>query len=249
MFYEFGRLRSPAFEGLIARKPLVVLPVGQVEEHGPHLPLNTDCVIGLRVAEEVARRLGETLPVVLMDLVPYGYSGKIMTRWPGTMQVPMDAVRDYVYEVCASLADMGVEKLAIFNSHGHHVALFELVARRLADEKGIGAVVLMPLSLASEKVNSICRGGPGSSCHAGELETSLMLHLEPELVDMSAAVDNPLRDMGLAAKGVFWSTWQRQKTESGLYGAPSVATASIGEAAFDAIVTDTVAFLRTYYAH
>ena len=212
MFYEFARLRSPIIGEVMKEKPLVILPVGQIEEHGPHLPVNCDCLIGEKVAEAVARRLGQDLSVLLMPPVSYGYSGKIMKHWPGTMQVSMDTVQRYVYEICASLADMGVDKLAIINSHGHHTALCEMVARKLADEKGVAPAVLMPLYLASEKVKSILKGGPGASCHAGEMETAVMLYLDPEGVDMSAAKDHPVADVGLPAKGVFWSTWERQDT-------------------------------------
>ena len=246
MLYAFDRLRSPEIGEVMKERPLVILPVGQIEEHGPHLPVNCDCAIGEKVAEEVARRLGREMAVMLMPPVSYGYSGKTMTRWAGTMRVPMNVVQAYVYEICASLADMGVEKLAIVNSHGHHTALCELVARKLADEKGVAPAVLMPLSLAAEKVKSVLKGGPGSSCHAGEMETSLMLFLDPERVDLSAAKDHPVADVGVPAKGVFWSTWERQETPKGLYGAPRFASAETGKVIFEAVVEEAVTFLRKY---
>lgn len=248
MLYEFGRLRSPEVGEVMGEGALVVLPVGQQEEHGPHLPVNTDCVIGEKVAAEAARRVGKDLPVVLMDPIRYGYSGKLMTRWAGTMQVSMETIGNYVYEVCASLADMGAQKIAIFNNHGHHIAVLEMVARKLADEKGVAPMVLVPLYLAAEEVRSILKGGPGSSCHAGELETSLMLLFDPERVDVSLAKDDPVRDMGLGSgKGVFWSTWERQSTDAGFFGTPSVAGAETGKRIFELICAEAERLLRAYW--
>ena len=249
MHYEFGKLRSPDLEEVLKKKPLAILPVGQVEVHGAHLPINTDCVIASKVAAAAAERLGERLSVLLMDPISYGYSGRIMTRWPGTMQVGMDTIRDYVYDVCASLADMGVEKIAIFSSHGQHMALFELVARKLADEKNVAPVVLMPIALVGETFERIAKGGKGSSCHSGEIETSLMLYLAPDSVDMAKADDNPVKDVGLPPSGVFWSTWQRQTTQSSVYGTPSAASAESGKVLFEAMVTEAVNFLDRYYRH
>ena len=249
MVYEFGNLRSTEVDRILREKPLVIVPTGQVEEHGPHLPLNTDCVIAERAAAECATRLGADRSVILMDLIPYGYSGKTMTRWPGTMQVRMDTVRDYLYDVCTSLVDMGVKKLAIFNNHGHHVALFELVVRMIADSRSVAPVVLVPLHLAlgSGKLENVLKGGPGSSCHAGEIETSLMLYLAPKHVDLSKAKDNPLQDAGWPSKGAFWSTWERQPTKNGVYGTPTVARAETGKQIFEVIVESACDFLDRYH--
>ena len=233
----------------MGEETLVVLPVGQEEEHGPHLPVNTDCVIGEKVAAEGARRVGEDLPVLLMDPIRYGYSGKIMTRWAGTMQVSMETIGKYVYEVCASLVEMGARKIAIVNNHGHHIAPLEMVARKLADEKGVAPIVLVPLYLAADEVRSVLKGGPGSSCHAGELETSLMLLFDPERVDVSLATDDPVREVGLGGgKGVFWSTWERQSTAAGFFGTPSIACIETGERVFEVICAEAERVLRIYCA-
>lgn len=247
MLYEFGKLHSPELGKLVDEDPLAILPVGQIEEHGPHLPLSTDCLIAARWAWAVGERLGQMMPVLLMDTVTYGYSGKAMTRWPGTVRVGMDVVEDYVYDVCASLADMGLQKIAVLNGHGHHNALLELVARRLADEEGVAPAILNPAGLAARALQGIARGGTGGSCHAGEMETSLMLYLHPELVELSAAPDgDELSEELRPPSGVFWSTWARQKTESGIYGKPGVASAKTGRALFEALVAGAAEFLEKY---
>ena len=247
LVYEFGNLRHPELDGLLKQNPLAILPMGQIEEHGPHLPLNTDCVIATEVSRGCAGRLGERIPVILMDVISYGYSGKIMTRWPGTMQVGIDTVRNYLYEVCLSLTGMGFKKIAIVNSHGHHVAICELAARMLADSAGTAPAVVMPLSIASGQLSSILKGGAAASCHAGELETSLILYFKPDLVDTGTVRRNLVVDRGIPPKGAFWSTWVRQPTESGHYGDPCIATAETGRKAYNAIVESTVEFLDVYY--
>lgn len=247
MWHRFGTLRSPELGKIMQSKPLVILPVGQTEEHGSHLPVNTDAVIASRLAQAIAEELGETLSVLLLDPIAYGYSGKVMTKWPGLFRVEMDTIRDYVYDVCASLVDMGATKIAVINGHGHHTALLKLMARKLADEKGVSPIILYPNGLASEGIEQAARGGPGASCHAGEFETSLMLFLEPDLVDMSQAVDNPLTDTDLLPPGTFWSTWDRQKTENGIYGKPSVASAESGKIFFEAAAKRAVQCLEEYY--
>ena len=112
MWHEFGRLRSPQLGEIMQTKPLLILPVGQTEEHGQHLPVNTDAVIASRLAQAIAEKLGEKLPVILMESIAYGYSGQVMTQWPGVVRVEMDTIRDYVYDICASLVDMGARKIA-----------------------------------------------------------------------------------------------------------------------------------------
>ena len=248
MWYRFGNLRSAEIGKIMQGKPLVILPLGQTEEHGPHLPVNTDSVIASRLAQAVAEKLPDKLTVLLMEAIVYGYSGKVMERWPGTIRVDIDVVRDYVYEICSSLADMGVNKIAIINAHGHHKAIVEVVARMLADTKGVSPLILNPAGLAREASKRNARGGPGASCHAGEFETSLMLFLEPDLVDMSKAVDNPVEDSDKFPPGVFWSTWDRQKTQIGIYGKPSVASAETGKILFDAAVAKAAEYLETYYS-
>ncbi len=246
MWRRFGALTSPELGKIMHSAPLVILPVGQTEEHGPHLPVHTDSLIASRFGQAIAEQLPDTMSVLLMDTISYGYSGKIMDRWPGTIRVGMDTIRDYICDVCSSLTDMGANKIAIINVHGNHRGLMEVMARNLADAKGVSPLVLNPAGLAAQALRQNARGGPGGSCHGGEFETSLMLFLEPDQVDMAKAVDNPLTTDPLPP-GTFWSTWDRQGTESGTYGKPSVASVETGKILFHAAVAKAVECLEKYY--
>ncbi len=230
---------------------LAILPVGSIEQHGPHLPTGTDAMI----ADEVARRTAEALegkgvPVLVMDTVRYGYSVKAVADWPGTIRLSAETVTNTMREICASLCRMGFRKIAIINSHGNHPGLLEMVSRRVADEHEIDVPIVALGGLAGEAVARYAEGGEGASCHAGEVETSVMLAIRPDLVRTDlypegdrVTVHNP------GGPGVFWSTWRRQKSKSGTYGVPATASAENGEKFLEAMVQKATEFLVTYYKH
>jgi len=251
----FASLTSPQLGAIIARKPLALLPIGQVEEHGPHLPVNTDAVIAERITAAAAERL-EDLPCLLMPTVWAGYSGKELAHWPGTIRVRTRVFADLVFDVVKSLCDMGVAKIVTVNGHGHHPALLEMVAREIADATGVYIACADVAKMAAPAVAAHRQSPPGGCIHGCEFETSLMLYLG-EPVDMSLAHD---RDMfryaspnfpgdGFAgSKQAFWSTWGIQRSETGIYGDPTQATAEFGRVVFEEAVRGLEGFCREYHA-
>ena len=247
---------SPGLARAIERGALVILPVGTTEEHGPHLPVDTDA----RIAEACGMAIGEELagevPVLVMDTVRYGYSMRVMKRWPGTVVVRTRTLMDYVFDVCASVLEMGFGKLALLDCHGHHSGLLSTVSRELCDAHDTAVAVLSPARLSAEAFNEVRRSGQGGSIHGGEWETSLVLHTDPEVVAMEAAVAEPMGyhsefvagDNFLGRQRVTWSTWYLQESESGIYGDPTVASAETGEAIMRAVVGEGARFLREFHA-
>jgi len=246
---RFAEMRSPQIADAAAENALVLVPIGQTEEHGPHLPVETDALIAAEVSLRIAEALHD-VPTVVMDPVRYGYSVKAVARWPGTIRLSVQAVMDTMFDICKSLADMGFRKIAIVSSHGNHTGLLRVVSRRLADEVDVDVPVLFVGELAAESIREHAEGGPGASCHAGEFETSLMLHLRPELVrtDLYPEGDR-VTVVNPCGSAVYWSTWCRQRSASGIYGDPATASAGKGEQFLRAIVERASTFLRTYYAH
>jgi len=253
---EYEKLTSPEIGRLAKRGALVLIPFGQVEEHGPHLPVETDALI----ARELARRIGEAarskIPIVVAPTIWTGYSGKEMTRWPGMIRVRTRVVMDLLFDVAGSFLEMGFGKLVIFTTHGHHAELVRVVVRELHDaypEARLAAIDPVPLSV--ERYRIIRRSAPGGSCHAGEWETSLMLHFGAR-VDMSKAsgVDR-LRyssefvppDAFSGSKPVFWSTWKIQQSRTGAYGDSTKASAETGRLLAEAIVEKATRFLDEFY--
>jgi creatinine amidohydrolase len=255
MSLYFADQSWPKLQRAIEANTLIILPVGQVEEHGRHLPVSTDTVIVEGVAQRLAEALvAESVPALVMPAIWSGYSSKDMTRWPGTMRLRPQVFMELVYDVCSSLIDMGFRKLMLLNGHGHHTGPLRVVTRRIADTYEVYMAVVAPATLSAERFREIRRSGRGGSIHGGEYETALMLYLGEE-VDMSQATDEDVMryhsefiagDNFEGGQKVFWSTWGLQQSESGIYGDPTVATAETGREVMEAIVANGVAFAKEF---
>ncbi|NPV46859.1 MAG: creatininase family protein [Armatimonadetes bacterium] len=253
--YRFGQLRSPQLGDLIGKNPLALIPIGQLEEHGPHLPVNTDFVIAERLSEACAEQLQE-LPCLLLPGVWSGYSGKELTHWPGTIRVRTRVFADLIYDIVHSLVAMGFRKIATVNGHGHHPALLEIVAREVADAAGVYIACVDVAKMAAPAVARYRKSPPGGCIHGGEFETSLMLYLTDD-VDMAVATaedvfryssPNVPADGFAGSKKAFWSTWGIQRSKTGVYGDPTLATRETGEAIYRETLENLVGFLREYHA-
>jgi creatinine amidohydrolase len=244
----FSELRSPQVQEAARRNAVLLLPLGQIEEHGPHLPIHTDSLIAERVSDAAVRLLNDSFPCFIMDPVRYGYSQKVLQRWAGTFVIPQEIVIQVLKHILLSVADMGFRKIVIVSAHGNHVGLSTVVARMVADACGIGPAIYYPGKACAALLHDESKAGPNGTCHACEFETSVMLHLAPELVDMSVASDidiirTPKR---YPESEAFISTWTMQESQTGAYGAPTKATAAFGKKLFDKMATETAAFVRYY---
>ncbi|MGI5460305.1 mycofactocin biosynthesis peptidyl-dipeptidase MftE [Streptomyces sp. CA-249302] len=207
-------------------RPLVLVPLGSFEQHGPHLPLDTDTRIADAVAHAVAKRLpGE---VVLAPPVGYAASGEHQ-GFPGTISIGNEALRFVLVELVRSLT-LWSGRVVFLNGHGGNASCLAGAIRLLAGEgRDVANVPCFP---------------PDGDAHAGHTETSLMLHLAPELVHMDRAWRGntaPIRELmpTLLAGGV------AAASASGVLGDPTTATAEEGARLFDALVTDVAARLQT----
>ncbi len=182
----------------------VLIPVGTLEDHGPHLPIDTD----VRIVSEVCRLAAERArdEVVLMPAVVHGYSPHHMD-FPGTVTIEWSTFVEYVLDVCRSLARHGFRRILIVNGHGSNQNLVEMVARLTVVEfPGVLCAAMFYLTgkrgrAAIEKVRE--SKFPGGIAHACELETSLYLAIEPGLVDMGKAV----REIGFPRSEFVWFDW------------------------------------------
>ena len=166
-------------EGTIA-----LLPVAAIEQHGPHLPLATDAIINEAIVSESLRRLPDHPIVLVLPAMTFGSSLE-HTAYAGTLSVNAETLMASWNAVGASVARAGIRKLAIFNSHGGQTALVDLVALRLRVEQ----------RMLVARVNYFAFGTPpglfeedeiAHGIHGGAVETSLMMHLRPELVRQEA---------------------------------------------------------------
>lgn len=257
MSFYFRDQSWPQLEEHIRQRSLLILPVGTTEEHGPHLPVDTDA----RIAEAYGRRLAEALdgkiPTLVMDTIRYGYSMKIMRQWPGTITLRTRVFMDMVFDICRSVLDMGFDKLALLDCHGHHSGPLNTVSRELCDACDKAIAVISPARLSRDAFQSVRRSPQGGAIHAGEWETALLLYLSPEVVDMSKATDEDAMryhsefvagDGFMGSQQVTWSTWYLQPSQSGTYGIPTVATAETGQVIMDAAVANGARFLQEYWS-
>ncbi len=257
MSFMFRDQSWPQVQEHLEKRSLLILPVGTTEEHGRHLPVDTDARIAEAYGLRLAEALSPDLPLLLMDTIRYGYSMKIMKQWPGTIVVRSRVFMDLVYDVCCSALEMGFDKLVILDCHGHHSGPLNTVSRELCDATDKAVAIISPATLSREAYNEIRKSPQGGAIHACEWETSLLLHLSPEVVDMSLATDEDLMcyhsdfvagDGFMGRQRVTWSTWYLQPSESGAYGAPSYATAETGRVIMEAAVAEGARFLREYWA-
>jgi len=256
MSINFADQTWPQLQRAVEANTLIFLPIGQVEEHGRHLPVSTDATIAAAVGKTLAESLtDEGVPTLVMPTLWTGYSTKEMARWPGTMRVRPQVLTDLIYDVCASLVQMGFRKIILLNCHGHHTGILRVVVRRISDDCGVYMAMFSPATLSAKGYDEVRKSERGGSIHGGEWETALMLHLG-EPVDMSQVTredvmryhsDFVAGDNFTGSQKVFWSTWGIQKSRTGIYGDPTMATAETGKAIMEAILKEGVAFAKEYW--
>ena len=247
----FTDYRWPELKDFAERGAVVLLPIGQVEEHGPHLPVGCDCRISTETARAVAQAAARELPVLVMPTVWCGYSGKDLHAWPGIVSLPPELVIGMIENICVSLGTSGFRKVVTLNSHGHHVGIVRVAARKVADRSDVCVVATDIWKMAGDVVSRLRDSQPGGCCHAGEYEASLMLYLGAR-VNMAAAEDQPVVPHSPLVSGdnfgpgskVFWSTWRYQRSQTGTFGCPTVASVEKGEIIFKETVEAYLSLLR-----
>ena len=203
-------------ERCFASNPVVVVPLGAAaKQHGPHLPLNNDAII----ADWLAQRLLELRPVLVAPLINASFYPAFVD-YPGSISLRLQTARDLVFDSCRSLANFGLTRFYVLNT-----GLSTL--RPLAEA---GALLGDDIVFDYLKLDAVLRGLPDGllqqryGSHADEHETSLMLHIAPQVVDMSRAVDDGAEGEGRLSRERGGGLWSR----SGVYGQATLATAEKG---------------------
>ena len=187
-------LKSPDFARLDLARCIAVLPVAAIEQHGPHLPLNVDATLADGVVRAALPHLHRDLTVLFLPTQAIGFSPE-HTAFAGTLSLKAETVIRLWTEIAESVAATGVKKLVLFNSHGGQVGMLDIVARDLRARLGmlVYSVNWFNLPLVGDKgeaVNELFSAEEHRfGIHAGDIETSMMLALKPEQVDMGKAQD------------------------------------------------------------
>jgi len=174
-------LATTDFAQVDPERAVALLPVAAVEQHGPHLPLATDAVINDGLVRATLPRLSPSSEAVLLVLPAQnvGLSPEHVS-FAGTLSIRDITLLDAWTDLGRSVARAGVRKLIVLNTHGGQKALVDLVAMRLRDELGMLVARCTYFSLGSPP--GLFESAAAHDIHGGELETSLMLHLRPDLV-------------------------------------------------------------------
>jgi len=219
---ELSTLTWPDARDAIRNASLALLPVGAIEQHGPHLPLSTDWLIASRVAADVARA-GDRL---LLPGIPIGVSAEHRQFW-GTLTVEPDGLRDQATTIARSLASHGLRRLVFVNGHGANVAPLQEAASRLREDGIYAFAFHWWISIGPTLADLF----PEPTAHAGSIETSLMLAIAPELVrrDRFAEADRATA-WGATVERVLVGADALDFTKKGNVGDPSHATAEKGVA-------------------
>ena len=208
---------------VFAQGKVALLPVGSTENHGPHLPLGTDFLTACHVAELAAEK-GSWLQ---LPTVPVGVSEHHRQFW-GTLWVSPEILRDYVMGIVRSLAFHGLRKVVMVNGHGGNTAALDRVVRILREEK-IHAFVFEWWNAIPELIDELCQLPHD---HAGEMETSMILSIDPTLVKpgrFQQAASANVVGWGKHLHGVSIGHDTLDFTKTGVVGDPSNGTAAKGK--------------------
>ncbi|QSO49310.1 creatininase family protein [Alicyclobacillus mengziensis] len=167
-------------------KDTIILPVGSTEQHGLHLPLGTDSYVAIQLAEEAGRRTD----TIVASPLWYGWTPHHM-GYTGTASLKAETLTQVVVDLCESFIYHGFKKIIVVNGHREaNLPPLKIAASKVRNSTGAYVAIVDPFYIGDTVAREIRTSEPGGIGHADELETSHMLYLKPELVDMSKSVKN-----------------------------------------------------------
>ena len=182
MIYKWEELTGKDFE--LLRPKVAILPVGTIERHGDHLPLGTDNIVPLWIAERIAERLGRD--VVILPQISYGVTSALAS-FPGSINIPSEVFMHYVRYVLLEVYRNGVKYLVILNGHGGNTRELQVVAKEVTASADLSVLIIDWWRDVAQDRRAELFKYPG---HAGEDETSAVMAIRPDLVKMEYAKDH-----------------------------------------------------------
>jgi creatinine amidohydrolase len=225
----------------LSRETICLLPIGAIEQHGPHLPVATDRIIAEAIAEKLDAACDDKL--FMMPTLSVTCSEHHMA-FAGTLSLSHEVFQQIVLQTIGSAAKHGFYRFFLLNAHGGNMAIGGVVAERLSSELPDCEVVFATwFRAAAEQLRSLVEGDYPSVGHACEFETSMVMAVCPELVDRDAIVDDgfvadsPLlyADLLSGAPAVRAIPFDKL-TKHGVWGKPSLASSEKGRAIFAIVV-------------
>ena len=230
---------------------VIVLPVGAIEQHGPHLPCSVDSVICTGVMGRALEKLPAALPCFAMAPVFYGKSDEHL-HFPGTMTITGSTLLSQLCELGEAVYRSGFRKLLLANGHGGQPQVLDMAARELRLRHGDFVIVPhMVTRVANVSGQFISEQEKRLAMHAGHAETALMLAQAPDTVRMDRAVANfppVFPSTVLSGDGRPACAWTaRDFGPSGVIGDPLAATAEQGHAILESLASSWVQAIEDLY--
>ena len=240
--WRYEKLTWPEINQAVQATKVVVVPIGSIEQHGPHLPLDVDVVCPVGVAHHAARLIPDQ--VLIMPPIIHGYTAHVMD-FPGTINIHYEHFIRMVMDVGKSLAYHGFKKIILLNGHGSNWPNLDLASRRinLETDAECSAVCWWSLITIDQEFYKSWRESkfPGGCSHAGELETSAYMYLDEENVRHDKIADGDI-EYNKAESDFFWTdllaggpapvtSWTASYSDTGVLGHATLATREKGRRA------------------
>ncbi len=248
MIMEWYHLTKNQFHSLQG-KTIAAINFSSTEQHASHLPVGTDRIIGEEILAEAAKRAKST--VVVMPSVCYGYSPHHRFA-QGYVTIAQKTLIDFCKDICRCVYENGFRSLAILNSHGGNMPALHCAVNEIGEEyeNSFSVALFRYWELIVKEISEVRESAMGGMGHAGEFETSLMMHLHPELVasdlikECPVAKGDPYYEPGLMGKKKYSTFVSFNKyNPDGNLGQPHLANPEKGRVLFESAVRAVADFL------
>lgn len=237
---RLDELSGPEVGSRLTKDSVIVIPLGAVEQHGPHLPLNTDLVVAEAVSREAVVQASAETDVWVLPALPFTKSNE--HAWAaGTVWLSATTLLAVLDDIGRSIAATPARRVLFINGHGGNSALVSVANRELRLAHGLMTFLAHP-QVPADQGGTSAASELGMGVHGGMDETSMMLHLRPDLVDMSLArrsvPENLAQNTHVRFGGTVSFGWlSNDFGPDGVIGDPTGATAEIGRTMFESAVT------------
>lgn len=246
----FAELSGPAVSTTLTERSILIVPIGAIEHHGPHLPLITDALMAEAMATaSVAAGVAEGLDLWQLPTLSVGKSDE--HYWaPGTLWLSASTLMSVLEDIGRSVANTPATKIVFMNGHGGNIALLQAANRQLRRLFGLQTFTMPAGRVAAGSGHD---GEPdefGQGIHGGYAETSIVMHLRPDLVDATLFERNvpeymaDFEHLGFNAKPVSFGWLSDDFGPSGVIGDPTGANAEAGRRGFESSLVAAVAALH-----
>jgi creatinine amidohydrolase len=242
--YRFWELRWNEIAALDRDTTLIIQPTGAIEQHGYHLPVDTDIHDSSEIAFRVAERaMGSDIGTVLVAPPLWWGTSPHHLAYPGTISLKMSTMSDVLVDIVASLWKHRFYRILFLNGHGGNIGVLNATALRISEEVGISPAVVSYWQMVKDTLREIGESPIGGFGHGCEMETSIQLHLRGERVDMKQAGPDMPRQLtsfsciDFRDPGPVMIPWDfARDSRSGAMGDPTRATREKGHRIVDAAV-------------